>query len=77
MTHDESVLLAWLGQEDVSQYGECHGAAFDALYERGFVEFVGTSRPFCACQQNGSGLMYRAVRLTVAGRAALNHEGEK
>jgi len=73
MTPDERVLLEFLRDDD-GQYGECHGAALDSLIERGYVRVLGieteTQNSFIA---KGRGLMYRAVRLTDAGRAALNH----
>jgi hypothetical protein len=72
LSTEERDLLAWLAQEDVSQYGECYGRTLDALIEKGLAEVLGeeteTQNPFIA---KGKGIMYRAVRLTDAGR---NHE---
>lgn len=68
LTDDERVLLVWLGQEDVNQYGECYGAALDGLVKKGLAEVLGeeteTQNPFIA---KGHGVMYRAVRVTDAG----------
>lgn len=40
----EKDLLEWLGQEDSSAYGECHGDQLDALIAKGLVE-VGPTPP--------------------------------
>ena len=66
----ENDLLRWLGQEDFSQYGECHGKTLDALIEKGLVQIHGPGehQNFIA---KGTDLMYRAVSLTEAGIAAL------
>lgn len=62
-------LLLWLSKEDLSQYGECHGSAFDGLQALGIVELLGeeteTHNPFIA---KGRGKMFRAVRLTDKGK---------
>jgi hypothetical protein len=70
MTNDERDLLRWLGKEDFSQYGECHGRALDALIARGFavIHGPGEHQTFIA---RGTSQMYRAVSLTDAGIAAL------
>lgn len=67
---DERDLLKWLGQEDFSQYGECHGKALDTLISKGFAQIHGAEehQTFIA---KGTGMMYRAVSLTDAGIAAL------
>lgn len=56
-------LLEWLGKEDVSQYGECRGADFDALERLGLVELLGT--------RDDPRLDYLGCRLTDAGRTRL------
>jgi len=63
-------LLRWLGESDFSQYGECHGAALDSLVALGMAQIhkPGEHQSFIA---KGDGLMFRAVSLTEAGRAAL------
>jgi hypothetical protein len=76
MTNDvtpiETMLLEWLSKEDFSQYGECHGRTLDRLVERGFAQLHGedteTNNTFIA---KGHGIMFRAVSLTDAGRAAV------
>lgn len=71
LTPNERFLLVWLGQEDFSQYGECHGAALDALIVKGLAqvhgEESGINNNFIA---KGRDLMYRAVSLTESGWAA-------
>lgn len=73
LTSQEQFLLEWLGKEDVSQYGECHGAALDRLIDLGLAQLhgeeSGTDNPFIA---KGKSLMYRAVSLTELGRQALS-----
>lgn len=71
----ENELLRWLGQEDFSQYGECHGQTLDALIEKGLalVHGPGENQVFIA---KGTGKMYRAVSLTDAGHARLQQIGE-
>lgn len=72
MNDDERLLLAWLAKEETNQYGECHGPTLDALMAAGLAEVMGeetgTQNNFIA---KGYGIMYRAVRITEAGRAAL------
>jgi hypothetical protein len=70
LTAGEILLLDWLSQEDFSQYGECHGAALDALVNRGLAEIHGPGehQRFIANDHAGTqGMMYRAVSLTTAG----------
>jgi hypothetical protein len=68
LTNDEIDLLQWLGKEDMSQYGECHGKNLDSLIAKGLAELCSqeTERvnPFIA---KGEGIMYRGVRLTDKG----------
>jgi hypothetical protein len=72
LEHDEGFLLAWLGEDEFSQYGECHGKALDGLIEKGLAELMGEesewNNTFIA---KGRGIMYRAVRLTEAGHEEL------
>lgn len=72
LTDDERVLLHWLAEEETNQYGECYGATLDALMARGLAALLGehteTQNNFIA---KGRGLMYRAVRITEAGRLAI------
>lgn len=69
-TAGERDLLIWLGAEDFSQYGECHGRELDSLVAAGLAQVHGPGehQNFIA---TGNGLMFRAVSLTDAGRAAL------
>lgn len=70
----ERDLLKWLGQEDFSQYGECHGTTLDSLIAKGFAQVhePGQHQNFIANDFGGSkGDMYRAVSLTEAGRSKL------
>lgn len=73
LTKDERMLLASMAETELSQYGECYGATFDRLLDKGLVEMLGedteTRNPFIA---KGHGIMYRAVRVTDAGRAILD-----
>ena len=73
LSQDERALLAWLGQDETSQYGECCGPALDSLVGKGLVEIMGadteTHNTFIA---KGRGIMYRAVRLTDLGYTVLD-----
>jgi hypothetical protein len=75
LTHDERELLTWLGNEDFSQYGECHGKSLDALVEKGLAQIHGPGEHqdcFIAKDPHGEkGMMYRAVSLTDMGRDQL------
>ncbi len=72
MNSDEYDLLEWLSHEDVSQYGECYGKSLDSLIAKGLAIIhgpeSGINNPFIA---KGHGIMFRAVSLTVAGKALL------
>jgi hypothetical protein len=72
LTTAERGLLEWLRTDD-GQYGECHGKTLDSLIERGLVVVQGAesgiSNSFIA---KGTNIMYRAVSITDAGRAALS-----
>ncbi|RFC64606.1 hypothetical protein DY251_19200 [Mesorhizobium denitrificans] len=59
----EKELLEWLGKEDSSAYGECHGEQLDALIAKGWAEVGPTP--------SGRSRMYARVWLTEAGLAAL------
>lgn len=71
LTAGQIELLRWLGKEDFSQYGECHGYALDALVRQGLVQIHGPGehQVFIA---RGNSLMHRAVSLTDAGVSALH-----
>lgn len=71
MTGDEIFLLKWLGQEDFSQYGECHGKTLDALIAQGLAQVHSASDHQGSFIAKGDGRMYRAVSLTEAGRIAI------
>lgn len=70
LTAEQRDLLQWLGKEDFSQYGECHGKSLDFLIEKGLaqVHSAGEHQTFIANDSAGTkGMMYRAVSLTEAG----------
>lgn len=69
LSPEERDLLTWLGEEEFSQYGECHGAALDALIAKGLAQRhpgTGRNNTFIA---KGDGPMFEAVSLTEAGVA--------
>lgn len=72
LNKSERYLLEWLS--DDGQYGECHGTTLDSLIEKGLAEVLGPetalNNAFIAKTTTGD-IMYRAVRLTDAGREAL------
>jgi hypothetical protein len=72
LTKDERYLLDWLRQD--GQYGECHGKTLDSLIAKGLAEVLGPdteiNNAFIAKTTSGD-IMYRAIRLTDAGREAL------
>jgi hypothetical protein len=74
MNEAELDLLKWLGQEDYSQYGECHGATLDALIAKGLAQLHGDNGELGSFIAKGRGPMYQSVSLTDAGRAALAKE---
>ena len=60
-------LLEWLGQEDFSQFGECHGKTLDSLIAKGLAQHhpnTGYDNIFIA---KGKGEMFDKVSLTAAG----------
>jgi len=71
ITQDELALLKWLGQEDFSQYGECHGKILDSLVSKGLARLHDDGQHQGGFIAKGSGPMYRAVSVTDAGREAL------
>jgi hypothetical protein len=75
LTLPERELLTWLGNEAFSQYGECHGAALDALVAKGFAQVHGPGEHqdgFLAKDPHGEkSMLYRAVSLTEMGRDQL------
>ena len=70
----ERDLLLWLNEEAFSQYGECHGDAFEKLVSLGLAQVHGPGEHqegFAASEPDGtkpSYLMFRAVSLTPGGR---------
>jgi len=74
---DERDLLYWLGQEEYSQYGECHGKALDSLIAKGFVQLHGDNGELGSFIAKGNGPMFQSVSLTEAGRAAFLEESKK
>ena len=71
LTKEERFLLEWLRSDD-GQYGECHGKTLDSLLAKGFAVVQGVesglNNGFIA---KGTDIMFRAVSITDAGRAAL------
>lgn len=74
LTTSEKYMLEWLAPEN-GQYGECHGTTLDGLIAKGLAvvggEETGLDNSFIA---KGTGIMYRAVSITDAGRAALTQQ---
>jgi len=72
LTTSERVLLEWLSKDD-GQYGECYGKSLDGLIQKGLAVVQGAesgmNNGFIA---KGTNIMYRAVSITDAGRAALS-----
>ena len=76
LTNQEQFLLGWLGKEDFSQYGECHGAALDGLVAKGLAQVHAPGEHQAGFIAKGTGDKFRAVSLTDAGRELLaNGEG--
>lgn len=71
LTDAERDLLKWLGQEDFSQYGECHGAALDALCRLGLAQVHDDGGEKGSFIAKGRGPMLNSVSLTPAGIEAL------
>ncbi|WP_065755252.1 hypothetical protein [Bradyrhizobium paxllaeri] len=71
LTSNEHLLLTWLAEGDC-QYGECYGPSLDTLIAKGYAvvggEETGFENGFIA---KGRDIMYRAVKITDAGRNAL------
>lgn len=67
----ERQLLEWLGQDEFSQYGECHGKALDALIAKGLAQTHLPREHQSGFIAQGDSKMYIAVSLTEAGRKAL------
>jgi hypothetical protein len=77
LTEEERDLLRWLGQEDFSQYGECHGKSLDALIAKGFAKLHGDNGELGSFIAKGRGPMFQSVSLTDAGRTALKLDRER
>lgn len=71
LSDSETDLLRWLGTENFSQYGECYGKDLDGLIAKGLAEVHGPGEHQGGFIAKGTGMMYRAVSLTEAGRAEL------
>ena len=75
LTETQTFLLKWLGESDVSQYGECHGKDLDALIADGLAQVhgpeSGLTSGFIA---RGTEQMYRAVSLTDKGIFVLREQ---
>ena len=73
LSDKERDLLQWLGREDFSQYGECHGPDLTSLILMGLAQVHGPGehQVFIA---RGTSMMYRAVSLTEKGLASLESE---
>lgn len=72
LTAGQIELLRWLGKEDFSQYGECHGKDLNSLIEKGLAQLHGDNGHLGSFIAKGDGPMYQSVSLTEAGRAALS-----
>jgi hypothetical protein len=68
----ERDLLAWLGEEEFSQYGECYGPTLDALIAKGLAKVNNGKEYQNGFIAKGNGPMYQAVSLTDVGRKTLN-----
>lgn len=72
LTGDQRALLDWIAVSGSGQYGECYGKTLDDLMNRGYVALMGDETEMLnSFIAKGRGIMYRAVCLTDAGRAAL------
>lgn len=67
----ETALLKWLGADEFSQYGECHGQTLFSLIAKGLAQVHEGGEHQEGFIAQGDGLMYRAVSLTAAGRDLL------
>ena len=70
-TIEELDLLKWLGTEEYSQYGECHGKTLDSLIGKGLAQLHNGREQQSGFIARGDSQMYQAVSLTSAGRTAL------
>ena len=75
LSQPEIQLLQWLGEEEYSQYGECHGATLNHLVRMGFARLHDDGRHQEGFIAKGASKMYAAVSLTSAGRAWLRENG--
>jgi hypothetical protein len=76
LTKDQRALLEWLGREDFSQYGECHGRSLDALIDAGLVQVHSDGSGQSGFIAKGDAMMFCAVSLTEAGKDALRRMRE-
>lgn len=77
VSEDEFLLLRWLGKEDFSQYGECHGKTLDGLVEKGLVQIHESGDHQSKFIAKGSTKMYWAVSLTEPGRKWLEEHDDR
>lgn len=77
LTNSERTLLHWLGQEDFSQFGECHGPALDGLVAKGLAQLHEGREQQSGFIAQGDGPMYRAVSVTDAGHAILTAQDRR
>lgn len=77
LTQDERSLLEWLGKEDFSQHGECHGKNLNALIEKGMALLHNDNGDLGSFIAKGAEPMYQSVSLTEAGRAELRSINSK
>jgi hypothetical protein len=71
LTSNETQLLTWLGEEEFSQYGECHSKAFDVLVAKGLAQVHEKGEHQGSFIAKGTTNMHAAVSLTEAGRSLL------
>jgi hypothetical protein len=69
LTKDEARVLEWLGKEDSSAYGECHGPALDGLIDKRLAMVV------AAAGSAGADIGYSRVFLTDRGHAVAKAYG--
>lgn len=69
----ERDLLKWLGEEDYSQYGECHGSNLEGLVAKGLAQIHSGGEKQSGFIAQGTSKMYQAVSLTESGRALLRN----
>lgn len=85
LTKDEARVLEWLGKEDSSAYGECHGPALDGLVDKRLAMVVapadpardiGYSRVFLTDRGHAVRKAYGPADLLAGVEAASDAQGE-